>query len=71
MAAQMINRPTEEEQVDIIIKNLLPTYQDHLQNQYFPTFQWLIATVNKIEDSIRTRRLKEELSEYNECGQEF
>ena len=38
MAAQMINRPTEEEQVDIVIKNLLPTYQDHLQNQYFPTF---------------------------------
>ena len=29
-AAQMVNQSTEQEQVDIIVKNLLPVYQNHL-----------------------------------------
>jgi len=59
-AAQMINRPSEQEQVDIIIKNLLPIYQSQLQTQYLPTFQSLIATATKVEDIIQLGQLKED-----------
>ena len=63
-AAQMINRSSKQEQVDIIINNLLPTYQNFLQTQYLPTFKSLIATANKIEDLIQTGQLNEESSKY-------
>ncbi|KDP25899.1 hypothetical protein JCGZ_23919 [Jatropha curcas] len=56
----MINRPSEQEQVDIIIKNLLPVYQQQLQTQYLPTFQSLIATATKVEDLIQMGQLKED-----------
>ena len=29
-AAQMMNRPNEEEQLTMVVKNLLPTYHKHL-----------------------------------------
>ena len=68
-ASQMIDRPPEEEQVDIIVKNLLPTYQIQLCTQYLPTFQSLIATANKIEDLVQTGQLKDELSKYKKPSQ--
>ena len=68
-AAQMINRPTEQEQVNIMVKNLLPTYQNLLQTQYLPSFQSLITTANKIEDLIQTGHIKEDSSKYKKPGQ--
>src|ERR1041384_343489 len=61
-AAQMIDRPTEQEQVDIIIKNLRPVYQTQLQTQYLPSFKSLVETANKVEDLIWTGQLKNESS---------
>ena len=61
-AAQMVNRPTEQEQVDIIVKNLLPVYQTHLLTQYLPDFRALIATVSKIEDCLQNGQIKDEPS---------
>src|ERR1041384_4878334 len=58
----MIDRPTEQEQIDIIIKNLRPVYQTQLQTQYLPSFKSLVATANKVEDLIRTGQLKVESS---------
>ena len=58
-AAQMINRPTEQEQNDIIIKNLLPVYQTHLQTQYLPDFKALIQTASKVEDLIQSGHIKD------------
>ena len=52
-AAQIINRPTEQEQIDIVIKNLLPAYQTRLQTQYLPDFKALIQTASKVEDLIK------------------
>ena len=40
--AQMTNRPNEEEQIQMVVKNLLPIYHKHLFAQYFPKFKALI-----------------------------
>ena len=69
-AAQMINRPSEQEQVDIIIQNLQPEYKNLLQFQYLPTFQSLIATATKIEDLLQNGQFKEESSEYENDPEE-
>ena len=42
-AAQMMNKPSEEEQLTMIVKNLLPVYHKYLFAQYFPNFKALIA----------------------------
>ena len=59
-AAQMINHPTEHEQIDIVVKNLLPVYQTHLQTQYLPDFKALIQTASKVEDLIQSGHIKDE-----------
>ena len=59
-AAQMPNRPTEQEQIDIIIKNLLPMYQTHLQTQYLPNFKALIQTASKVEDLVQSGHIQDE-----------
>ena len=41
----MINRPNEEEQLIMVVKNLLPIYHKYLFAQYFPYFKALIVTV--------------------------
>ena len=58
----MVNRPTEQEQVDIIVKNLLPVYQTHLLTQCLPDFRALVATVSKIEDCLQNGQIKDESS---------
>ena len=42
--AQMMNRPSEEEQLTMVVKNLLPVYHKYLFAYYFPNFKALIAT---------------------------
>ena len=42
-AAQMMNKPSEEEQLTMVVKNLLLVYHKYLFAQYFPNFKALIA----------------------------
>ena len=41
--AQMMSRPSEEEQLAMVVKNLLPVYHKYLFAKYFPNFKALIA----------------------------
>ena len=57
-AAQMMSRPSEEEQLAMVVKNLLPVYHKYLFAQYFPNFKALIATGTQIEDAINNGTIK-------------
>ena len=54
----MMNRPSEEEQFAMIVKNLLPVYHKYLFAQYFPNFKVLIAARTQIEDAINNGTIK-------------
>ena len=54
----MINRPNEEEQLAMVVKNLLPIYHKYLFAQYFPNFKALIAARTQIEDAINNGTIK-------------
>ena len=41
-AIQMITRPSEEEQIQMVVKNLLYIFHKHLFSQYFPNFKALV-----------------------------
>ena len=56
--AQMMNRPSEEEQLTMVVKNLLPVYHKNLFAQYFPNFKALIALGTQIEDEINNGTIK-------------
>ena len=58
--AQMMNRPTKEEQLTMVVKNLLPVYHKYLFAQYFPNFEALIAAGTQIEDAINNGTIKNE-----------
>ena len=58
--AQMMNRPNEEEQLTMVVKNLLPIYHKYLFAQYFPNFKALIAASTQIEDVINNATIKNE-----------
>ena len=51
----MMNRPSEEEQIQMVVKNLLPIYHEHLFPQYFPYFEALIIVGTQVEDAINNR----------------
>ena len=59
-AAQMITRPSEEEQIQMVVKNLLPIFYKHLFAQYFPNFKALIIAGTQVEDAINNGMLKNE-----------
>ena len=42
--AQMIIRPSEEEKIQMVVKNLLPIFHKHLFAQYFSNFKSLVIT---------------------------
>ena len=44
----MMNRLSEEEQLAMVVKNLLPLCHKYLFVQYFPNFKALIATGTQI-----------------------
>ena len=59
-AAQMMNRPSEEEQLTMVVKNLLLVYHKYLFAQYFPNFKTLIAVGTHIEDAMNNGTKKNE-----------
>lgn len=60
-AAQVTVRPNEEEQLNMIVKNLLPTYNKYLFARYFPNFKTLIAAGTQIEDAINNSGIIQDL----------
>ena len=58
MAAQMITRPSEEEQIQMVVKNLLPIFHKHLFAQYFLNFKALVIASTQVEDAINNGMLK-------------
>ena len=54
----MMSRPSEEEQLAMVVKNLLPVYHKYLFTQYFPNFKALIAAGTQIEDAINNGTIK-------------
>ena len=54
----MMDRPSEEEQIAMVVKNLLPIYHKYLFAQYFPNFKALIAAGTQIEDAINNGTIK-------------
>ena len=59
-AAHMPDRPNEEEQLQIVVKNLLPVYNKHLFAQYLPNFKALVKAGTQIEDAIELGTVKVE-----------
>ena len=57
-ATQMMSRPSEEEQLAMVVKNLLPVYHKYLFAQYFPNFKTLIVAGTQIEDAIYNGTIK-------------
>ncbi|XP_077249108.1 uncharacterized protein LOC143888541 [Tasmannia lanceolata] len=51
-AAQMTNRPSEEDQLNIIVKNLSSPYAQYMATQYYPDFKHFIHTGNMTEDAL-------------------
>ena len=58
MLFRSMSRPSEEEQLAMVVKNLLPVYHKYLFVQYFPNFKALIAVGTQIEDVINNGTIK-------------
>ena len=56
----MMNKPSEEEQLTMVVKNLLPVYHKYLFAQYFPNFKASIAAGTQIRDAINNDTIKNE-----------
>ena len=56
----MITGPSEEEQIQMVVKNLLPIFHKHFFSQYFPNFKALVITGTQVEDAINNGMLKKE-----------
>ena len=54
----MMNRPSEEEQLTMVVKNLLSVYNKYLFAQYFPNFKALIAAGTQIKDAMNNGIIK-------------
>lgn len=48
----MINRPSEEEWLTMVVKNLLPVYHKYLFAYYFSSFKALVVVGTQIEDAV-------------------
>ena len=59
-ATQMITRPSEEEQIQMVVKNLLYIFHKHLLSQYFPNFKALVIASTYVEDATNNGMLKNE-----------
>ena len=56
----MITRPSEEKQIQMVVKNLLPIFHKHLFAQYFLNFKALVIIGTQVEDAINNGMLKNE-----------
>ncbi|XP_077223129.1 uncharacterized protein LOC143856737 [Tasmannia lanceolata] len=52
LAAQMMQRPSEEEQVQMIMKNISSQLQYHMSLQYYPDFKHFINAGMQIEEAM-------------------
>ncbi len=52
-AVQMTSQPNEEDQLQMVVKNLLSIYNKHLFAKYFPTFKAVVAARSQIEDALQ------------------
>jgi len=59
-ASKMADRPNEEDQIQLVVKNLLPVYHKHLFAHYFPNFKALIGAGTQVEDAIADGLIKTE-----------
>ena len=53
-----MNKPSEKEQLAMVVKNLLPIYHKYLFTQYFSNFKTLIAARTQIDDAINNGTIK-------------
>ena len=51
-ASRMVNRPNEKDQINMIIKNLLPAYNSRLLSSPISSFGELCDCGTRIEDAI-------------------
>ncbi|XP_030940444.1 uncharacterized protein LOC115965377 [Quercus lobata] len=57
-ASRMVNRPNEKDQINMIIKNLLPAYNSRLLSSPISSFGELCDCGTRIEDSINNGQLE-------------
>ena len=57
-ASRMVNRPNEKDQINMIIKNLLPTYNSRLLSSPISSFGELHDCGTRIEDAINNGQLE-------------
>ena len=57
-ASRMVNRPNEKEQINMIIKNLLPAYNSRLLSSPISSFGELCDCGTRIEDAINKKQLE-------------
>ena len=57
-ASRMVNRPNEKHQINMIIKNLLPTYNNRILSSPISSFGELCDCGTRIEDAINNKQLE-------------
>ena len=57
-ASRMVNRPNEKDQINMIIKNLLPEYNSRLQSSPISSFGELCDCGTRIEDDVNNGQLE-------------
>ena len=57
-ASRMVNRPNETDQINMIIKNLLPAYDSRLLSSPISSFGELCDCGTRIEDAINNGQLE-------------
>ena len=57
-ASRMVNRPNEKNQINMIIKNLLPTYNSRFLSSHISSFGELCDCGTRIENAINNGRLE-------------
>ena len=57
-AFRMVSRPNEKDQINMIIKNLLPTYNSRLLSSPISSFGELCDCGTRIEDAINNGKLE-------------
>jgi len=54
----MVNRPNEKDQINMIIKNLLPVYNSRLLSSFISSIRELCDYGTRIEDAINNGQLE-------------
>ena len=57
-ASRMVNRPNEKDQINMIIKNLLPVYNSRLLSSPISSFRELCDCGTRIEDALNNGQLE-------------